>query len=127
MMINRVDVISRLKMFGYDVIDDDVTLIDYECYAMEQYINNYCHTTEPPAELLFVATDAVCANILRLKLFKGELPNIDAMVKSISSIKEGDVQVTYTGASEASKQLETLLNSMNLKSSDLNKFRRMVW
>lgn len=126
-MLNVVDVISRLKMFGYDVIDGDVLLIEYSCVRMEQHIRNYCNVKEPPDELLFVATDAVCADILRLKLLKGELPDVEKIVNSISSIREGDVQVTYGDATEPSKQLNALLDGMALSTSELNRFRRMVW
>lgn len=126
-MLNTVDVVSRLRMFGYDVIDDDVTLIDYSCQSMEQRICNYCNVKEPPDELLFIATDAVCAEILRLKLIKGELPNIDDVLKAITSIKEGDVQISYTGNDTAYKQLTLILDAMDLKPSILNKFRKMVW
>lgn len=126
-MLNVVDVCTRLRTFGYDVIDEDVILVDYLCRKVEQDINTYCNTEEPPEELRFRATDAVCGEFLGQKLIKGELPNIDKVLRGVTSIKEGDVQVNYGGNQTYEQILSQKLDALQLRTSDLNRFRRFVW
>lgn len=126
-MLNVVDVCTRLRTFGYDVIDEDVILVDYLCRKVEQDINIYCNTEEPPEELRFRATDAVCGEFLGQKLIKGELPNIDKVLRGVTSIKEGDVQVNYGGNQTYEQILSQKLDALQLRTSDLNRFRRFVW
>lgn len=126
-MLNVVDVCTRLRTFGYDVIDEDVILVDYLCRKVEQDINIYCNTEEPPEELRFRATDAVCGEFLDQKLIKGELPNIDKVLRGVTSIKEGDVQVNYGGNQTYEQILSQKLDALQLRTSDLNRFRRFVW
>lgn len=128
-MLNVVDVMSRLRTFGYDAIDEDLLLADYTCRKVEQQICNYCNLTldEIPEALLFDATDAVCAEILKMKLVRGELPNLDKVLKSVSTIKEGDTQISYGGADTYAELLTGMLDGMRLTPLQLNKFRRFVW
>lgn len=126
-MLNVVDVCTRLRTFGYDVIDGDVITIDYLCRKVEQDINTYCNICEPPEELRFRATDAVCGEFLQEKLIKGELPSVEKTLRAVSSIKEGDVQVNFGGNSTFEAQLSAVLDSLALRTSDLNRFRRFPW
>lgn len=126
-MLNVVDVCTRLRTFGYDVIDDDVITVDYLCRKVEQDINTYCNIEEPPEELRFRATDAVCGEFLQQKLIKGDLPSIEKVLRSVSSIKEGDTQVTFGGNQTYEQLLAAKLAALELRTSDLNRFRRFPW
>lgn len=128
-MLNVVDVMSRLRTFGYDAVDEDLLLADYTCRKVEQSICNYCNLTldELPDALVFDATDAVCAEILKHKLVRGELPNYEKVFKTVYSITEGDTKIDYGGGSVSAELLTNLLDAMALTPMQLNKFRRMVW
>lgn len=128
-MLNVVDIMSRLRTFGYDAIDEDILLADYLARKCEQQICNYCNISldDIPDSLVFDATDAVCAEFLKMKLIRGEIPHLDRVFQGISSIKEGDTQINYGGASTYATMLSELLDGMALTPMILNKYRRFVW
>ena len=93
-MVERNDVISRLKMLGYSPNEDDYPAIDYELNEVTKYTLNYCNITEIPTIIEPRLIDKVCSYFLYYKKNSGSLEgfNYDAVIKSI---KEGDTTLTY--------------------------------
>lgn len=93
-MVERNDVISRLKMLGYTPNEDDYPAIDYELDEVTNYTLNYCNITEIPTIIEPRLIDKVCSYFLYYKKNSGSLEgfNYDAVIKSI---KEGDTQIQY--------------------------------
>lgn len=93
-MVSREQVISRLKMLGYDATMDDYNHIEYELTKTTNYVKNYCNITEIPEILDYRIVDRICADFLYYKKNSGSLEgfNYDAVIKSI---KEGDTTIQY--------------------------------
>ncbi len=93
-MVERNDVISRLKMLGYSPNEDDYPAIDYELDEVTNYTLNYCNITEIPTIVEPRLIDKVCSYFLYYKKNSGSLDgfNYDAVIKSI---REGDTTITY--------------------------------
>lgn len=93
-MVSREQVISRLKMLGYEATLEDNNHIDFELTKTTNYVKNYCNITEIPEILDYRIIDRICADFLYYKKNSGSLEgfNYDAVIKSI---KEGDTTVQY--------------------------------
>lgn len=120
-------VISRLKQLGYEALDADLALIEYTSHKVTQEIFNYCNIRSLPRQLIYEATDAVCGEILRAKLSTNSIPNLSDVISGVSAIKQGDSQITFSDKSTQVEQLITLLASLELDKTQLDRFRRMAW
>ena len=93
-MVSREQVISRLKMLGYNATVDDNNHIEFELTKTINYVKNYCNITDIPEILDYRIIDRICADFLYYKKNSGSLEgfNYDAVIKSI---KEGDTTIQY--------------------------------
>ena len=93
-MVSREQVVSRLKMLGYEATLEDNNHIDFELTKTTNYVMNYCNITKIPEVLDYRIIDRICADFLYYKKNSGSLEgfNYDAVIKSI---KEGDTTLTY--------------------------------
>lgn len=94
-MVDRNQVINRLKQLGYVATEADNDQIDFELTKILNYVvNNFTRTTNIPEILDPRIIDRVCCEFLFYKKNSGSLPNFnyDAVIKSI---KEGDTTITY--------------------------------
>lgn len=93
-MVDRNDVIMRLKQLGYEATTDDYAQIEFELETTTNYTLNYCNITKIPDILRPRLIDRVCSDFLYYKKNSGSLAgfNYDAVIKSI---KEGDTTITY--------------------------------
>ena len=94
-MVDRGQIVSRLKQLGYDATDSDYQQIDFELTKILNYvINNFTRSTNIPEILNPRIVDRVCCEFLFYKKNSGSLDgfNYDAVIKSI---KEGDTTITY--------------------------------
>lgn len=125
-LITVENVVTRLRTLGYDAIDDDLALVEYTIRKVGTDIMNYCNVDKVPPLLRFRYIDAVCGEILQLKLSQNALPNLAPVVNGVTSIKQGDTQVSF-GESTQSEQLSKQLEALALTKGELNRFRRLVW
>lgn len=124
-------VVSRLAMLGYEVTEDDKTGLEYLIAKCEmELLANINHSKLPP-ELFFVLVDMVAGHFLFNKKAAGGLEGFDfeAPAKSIS---EGDISVTFAGASDGVTTAEARFDALLAKlmyplESTLAAFRRMRW
>lgn len=93
-MVDRNDVIERLKQLGYVASDSDSDAIDFELEKTLNYVMNYCNITTIPNILNLRIIDRVCGDFLYYKKNSGSLEgfNYDAVIKEI---KEGDTTIKY--------------------------------
>lgn len=93
-MVDRQNVIERLKQLGYVVKETDYEHIDFELTKMRNYVMNYCNITTIPDILDPRIVDRICGDFLYYKKNSGSLDgfNYDAVIKEI---KEGDTTIKY--------------------------------
>lgn len=94
-MVDRTQVINRLKQLGYEVKEADTEQIDFELTKILNYVqNNFTRSPNIPEILDPRIVDRVCCDFLFYKKNSGSLEgfNYDNVIKSI---KEGDTTITY--------------------------------
>jgi hypothetical protein len=94
-MVDRTQVINRLKQLGYVANEADNEQIDFELTKILNYVqNNFTRSPKIPDILDPRIIDRVCCEFLFYKKNSGSLEgfNYDAVIKEI---KEGDTTVKY--------------------------------
>lgn len=94
-MVDREQIINRLKQLGYTATEADNDQIDFELTKIRNYIiNNFTRRDKIPEILDPRIIDRVCSDFLYYKKNSGSLEGFDydAVIKSI---KEGDTTITY--------------------------------
>ena len=125
-------VVDRLAMLGYTVTDNDKTGLEYlirKCEA--ELLANINHRKLPPP-LFHTLVDMVAGQFLFDKKAAGGLGegfDFDAPAKSIT---EGDISVTFAGASDGASNAESRFDAMldqlmHPAESTLAAFRRLRW
>ena len=118
------DVVSRLKGFGYEVVEADNPFVDYLILRTEQEIKNLSNLNEVPEGLKFEWVDAVCGEFLRMKMATGKLENVSQVVKSI---QEGDTSVSFAEGLTPEAQFLACLESLKIDMNAIVKYRVMTW
>lgn len=119
------DIIERLNSFG--VKDLDRTLLYILINKIKETVKNLTNLNEIPDGLHYKIVDAVCAEYLGSLYAVGKLKfEISA---PISSVKEGDTEVSFAISSQNSPQklFETILENMKLPMSEIVKYRVFTW
>ena len=124
-------VVLRLAMLGYVVTEDDKTGLEYLISRCEKDILDNINHKVLPDGLFYILVDMAAGQFMYNKKAAGALEGFDfeAPAKSIS---EGDVSVTFAGASDgvltAEARFDALLNTlMHPAESTLAAYRRMRW
>lgn len=128
-------VVSRLAMLGYTVTDNDETGLNFLIDKCEKDIladinqNGCCRMA-----LFYVHVDMVAGQFLYDKKAAGGLDGLEGFDFSApaKSITEGDVAITFAGASDGASSAEArfdalLAGLMRPPESTLAAFRRMRW
>ena len=122
------DVVRRLDSFGYEVKESDAWMIGFAMQKVENHIKNECNTSEIPDGLHQSAVDMVCGEFLFSKKQTGQLEIGDLdLTGAVESIKEGDTQVNFTGASDEDKMNAFLNFLMNEGNGDFVCYRKIRW
>lgn len=124
-------VVARLSMLGYTVTDADKAGLEYLIHKCEVDILTNINHRELPKGLFYTLVDMVAGQFLFNKKAAGGLEgfDFDAPAKSIT---EGDISVTFAGASDgasiAESRFDALLDRlMHPPNSVLAAFRRLRW
>lgn len=124
-------VVARLSMLGYTVTDADKAGLEYLIHKCEVDILTNINHRELPKGLFYTLVDMVAGQFLFNKKAAGGLEgfDFDAPAKSIT---EGDISVTFAGASDgasnAESRFDTMLSRlMHPAESTLAAFRRLRW
>ncbi len=132
MMIVYEAVVARLAMLGYTVTDDDKTGLEYTIHKCEaELLANINHRKLPPP-LFYTLVDMVAGQYLYDKKAAGGLGEGFDFEAPAKSITEGDISVTFAGASDGASNAESRFDAMLAKlmhpaESALAAFRRLRW
>lgn len=121
-------ILKRLVSFGYTLKEDDGWLVCFAIQKVENHINNYCNTNSIPDGLKSVAIDMICGEFLFSKKQTGQLDiaNLD-FDGAFTSIKEGDVNISFSGSSDEDKFNKMLDYLRHNGESDLLCYRKIRW
>ena len=124
-------VVARLSMLGYTVTDADKAGLEYLIHKCEVDILTNINHRELPKGLFYTLVDMVAGQFLFNKKAAGGLEgfDFDAPAKSIT---EGDISVTFAGASDGDSSAESRFDAlldrlMHPPDSVLAAFRRLRW
>ena len=124
-------VVARLSMLGYTVTDADKAGLEYLIHKCEVDILTNINHRELPKGLFYTLVDMAAGQFLFNKKAAGGLEgfDFDAPAKSIT---EGDVSVTFAGASDGASRAESRFDAlldrlMHPPDSVLAAFRRLRW
>ena len=122
---------ARLSMLGYTGKDADKAGLEYLIQKCEMDILTNINHRELPKGLFYTLVDMVAGQFLFNKKAAGGLEgfDFDAPAKSIT---EGDISVTFAGASDGSSSAESRFDAlldrlMHPPDSVLAAFRRLRW
>ena len=125
-------VVARLAMLGYTVTDEDKTGLEYTIHKCEaELLANINHRKLPPP-LFYTLVDMVAGQYLYDKKAAGGLGEGFDFEAPAKSITEGDISVTFAGASDGASNAESRFDAMLAKlmhpaESTLAAFRRLRW
>lgn len=125
-------VVARLAMLGYTVTDDGKTGLEYTIHKCEaELLANINHRKLPPP-LFYTLVDMVAGQYLYDKKAAGGLGEGFDFEAPAKSITEGDISVTFAGASDGASNAESRFDAMLAKlmhpaESTLAAFRRLRW
>lgn len=125
-------VVDRLAMLGYTVTDADETGLKYTIRKCEAELLANINHRELPPPLFYTLVDMVAGQFLFDKKAAGGLGegfDFDAPAKSIT---EGDISVTFAGASDGASNAESRFDALldqlrHPAESILAAFRRLRW
>lgn len=120
---------ERLDSFGYAVSEDDAWMIGFSIQKTEAFIKNECNLSEIPERMRHAVADRACGEFLFAKKQTGQL-NLEPLDLSgaVSSVKEGDMQVTFKDGESDSDKLDSLIDFLlNRGKGELACFRKLRW
>lgn len=127
-------VVPRLAALGYIVTEDDQPGLKYLISKCEVDILSNIHHRELPDGLFYTLVDMVAGQFLYDKKAAGGLDGLEGFDFSApaKSISEGDVSVTFAGASDGASTAEARFDAMldglrRPPESVLAAFRRLKW
>lgn len=124
-------VVLRLAMLGYEVTDNDKTGLEYLINKCEKDILANINQKLLPDGLFYTLVDMVAGHFMYNKKVAGALEGFDFEAPA-KSITEGDISVTFAGASDGAQSAEArfdalLATLMHPAESTLAAYRRMRW
>ena len=124
-------VVARLAMLGYTVTDADITGLEYLIHKCEEELLANINHRELPPPLFYTLVDMVAGHFMYNKKAAGALEGFDFEAPA-KSITEGDISVTFAGASDGAQSAEArfdalLATLMHPAESTLAAFRRLRW
>lgn len=127
-------VVTRLAMLGYTVTENDKPGLEYLISKCERDILDNINHKVLPDGLLYTLVDMVAGQFLFDKKAAGDLDGVEGFDFSApaKSITEGDVSVTFAGASDGAVSAEARFDALLDKlihppNSILAAYRRLRW
>lgn len=122
---------ERIEQIGYTCCVEDYDTIHYNIAKAENYIKAQINDTIP-VELCFVWSDMAAGYFLRDKKLTGALGDSFDFSAPAKSITEGDISVTFAGASDGVLSNEARFDKVidkliNPDKSAFFAFRRFKW
>ena len=125
-------VVDRLAMLGYTVTDADETGLKYTIRKCEAELLANINHRKLPHPLFYTLVDMVAGQYLYDKKAAGGLGEGFDFEAPAKSITEGDISVTFAGASDGASNAESRFDAMldqlmHPAESILAAFRRLRW
>jgi hypothetical protein len=127
-------VVTRLAMLGYKVTNEDKTGLEYTTRKCEAAILADINHKVLPDGLYYTLVDMAAGQYLYDKKAAGALEGVEGFDFSapVKGITEGDVSITYAGASDGTNSAEARFDALletlrNPPESALAAFRRLRW
>lgn len=125
----REDVKKYLKSLGYEVVDDDLFLLDNSIQTVKYEIGNKTNQKKVPEGLKYVWINRSVAEFLNFKLKTNQLDipslNFNRIAKEIS---EGKTKVVFDDSKTTGDKFEVFLLDMSTYGeNEILKYRRLVW
>ena len=128
------DVVARLASLGYAVTATDTpdAAVNYSINRAEAFIKSQINRTEIPEGLYYIHIDMAAGLFLKDKKACNQLGTAFDFAAPAKSISEGDVSVTFAGASDGSLTPEARFDNMvnafiKPPQSVFAAFRRLEW
>lgn len=115
-MIDVEQLIERLSDLGFDVEENEESVLLKAIERAEQTVINFCNCESVPEELTFAALDMAAGEYL----LAAKCPMENEQVKSVS---EGDISVSFETGGIGEKIDEIFLRGRN----EMIAFRRLKW
>lgn len=120
-------VVRRLEMIGYMATDADVPSLHYLSAHARLYVRGACNIEQLPPELFMLAVDMAVGMFLQERKASGGLDHFD-FEGAVSTIKEGDVQVTLAAGGTPEQQFDAMIAAMALPAdSVIARYRKLRW
>ncbi len=122
-------VYMRLVSFGYTPTSADYWTAAFCCQKVINHIRNICNIKTVPEGLNNIAIDRVCGEILNGLKASGKL-DIEGLDLSaaVTSIKEGDTQVSFAAGGSSAEQFSALVSYMMSEGEgELICYRKLRW
>lgn len=124
-------VVARLAMLGYTAVTADADAINFNIDKCESLLKADLNVSGVPEELFYVLVDMVVGHFLYDKKAAGTLTTFDFTAPA-KQIHEGDVSVTFAGASDGTltpeARFDAMLNTLMHPSELLLAcYRRLRW
>lgn len=119
----------RLVSFGYTPTSADYWTAAFCCQKVENHIRNVCNIKTVPEGLYNIAVDRVCGEFLNGLKATGKL-NIEGLDLSaaVTSIKEGDTQVSFASGGSTAEQFSAFVSYMMSEGEgELICYRKLRW
>lgn len=126
MKVTMEEVKDRLLSFGYTVKDDDLDSLTVLQDKVERRVQNLCHRQEMPEELRYYVIDRVCGEFLWEKKQSGLLTDV-VSEKNVSSLREGDVTVSFFQGDSAADRLDKLIAFLMGSEEEILCYRKLNW
>lgn len=127
-------VVARLSILGYNITqtDSENSAVTYSINLAAERIKANINRKEIPEELSNAHVDMAAGLFLKDKKATGQLDNNFIFSAPAKSITEGDVSITFAGASDGSSTPEARFDAMldsliNPSQSIFATFRRLKW
>lgn len=124
-------VVARLATLGYTSTEADRVSLEYLIPKCELDILVNINHLELPDGLFYTLVEMAAGQFLFNKKAAGDLEGFD-FDSPVKSITEGDISVTFAGASDGSSSAESRFDAlldrmMHPPESTLARFRRLRW
>lgn len=125
------DVLKELDSFGEQVSIDDLYLLYISKQNAREYILNNCNLSAVPEGLYYTYVNMICGRFLKMLKDAGRLDGSFDLSAAISSIQEGDTQVSFAvgqGSTTPEQRFDGLLDFLiHGRDGDLTCYRRLKW
>ena len=122
-------VLKRLDSFGCVPTENDAFMIAFSMQKVENSIKNDCNTSNIPQNLINIAVDMICGEVLSVKYRTGqlELSSLD-LNGAIAAVTVGGASVSFDNNTSDAGKFDVLISLLaNNGRGELACYRSIKW